>query len=90
MTRNGRIAADDDVTKDRRVEALMMSSSDSIFLACRRLNLIVADAAADGPAVWNARVAAGKSSSNTRAVLIMVALLWKSGIIVSVACCEIL
>jgi len=62
-----------DVTKDRRVEAVMMSlSSDSIFLACRRLNLVVADAAADGPAVWNARVAAGKSSSNTR-VLIMVA-----------------
>ena len=63
-----------DVTKDRRVEAsVMMSlSSDSIFLACRRLNLVVADAATDGPAVWNARVAAGKSSSNTR-VLIMVA-----------------
>eukprot|EP00984_Skeletonema_dohrnii_P014558 scaffold6136_cov135-Skeletonema_dohrnii-CCMP3373.AAC.3 len=53
----------------------------------RRLNLVVADTA-DGPAVWNARVAAGKSSSNTRAVLIMVALLlWKSGIHrVSVAC----
>jgi len=67
---NGRIAAEAvDDTKDRRVDAIMSSSSD-FTLECRQRR--EEETAAAGP-VWNAREAAGKSSSSSaRAVLTMI------------------